>query len=1066
MHLYLDGIKDKAFMAQQTNKPIPEQGQIVSVRRHRFVVTDVQRSALADFSEQPQHLVYLNSIEDDALGESLQVVWEIEPDARIDERVGLPEVTGFDSPKKFDAFLNAVRWGAISSADVRLLQSPFRSGITIEDYQLDPLVRAVQMPRANLLIADDVGLGKTIEAGLIVQELLLRNRARTILIVCPSSLQIQWRDQMRDKFGLEFRIVDSEIMRGLRRSRGLHTNPWSHFPRLITSIDFVKRDRPMWLLKELLPVEGESKYPRKFDILIIDEAHNCAPVGRGRYATDSIRTEAIRMLAPHFEHKLFLTATPHNGYRESFSALMELLDDQRFARGVTPDRQQLQAVMVRRMKSELPPIFDGTPRFPAREIQAIEVPYTKEEREAHAWLREYSELRQKNTKDSAEQYATEFVLKLLKKRLFSSPAAFLTTLQKHESSLNAVRQKESEKKPKVNFGILRQQLDQAEQDDSDDDDTTSDALSTASTVLQKLSTEEKELLKKMRAWAEKAERRADSKMQELLNWLRQIIKVDGKWTNERIVIFTEYRATLNWLQHILAIEGFTEEGRLMTLYGGMESDKREAIKAAFQTAPDKSAVRILLATDAASEGIDLQNHCHQIIHMEIPWNPNRLEQRNGRIDRHGQKENVFVYHFVSKGYGKQTEVLNASSADVLDADLEFLMVAVRKIEQIREDLGKVGPVIALQVEEAMLGRRTRLQTEQAEKESEPVRRVLKFERDLRAQIARHMEQLQETRHDLNFSSENIVSVVQTALELAEQRPLIEKEMEGLWTRKANPNMPCPVFDAPALNNAWATCLDGLIHPHTQETRPIVFDQNLMKDRDDIVLAHLNHKLVQMSLRLLRAEVWSLRSKKGLHRITARFVPDTVLDSPAVIAHARLVVIGGDQYRLHEEIITAGGFLREGRFTRMNVGQIAKAIEGATGREPSPEMKERLMGMYEKIMPQLLQSLEARRTDRMDGVQKLLDEREEMESRNMEAILNELTRSIKNELDEPDIYQLELFTTDEKEQLNRNVDALRRRLQEIPNEIKAEQEQIRKRFADPQPRMFPVAVTFLVPERFS
>ncbi|MEK6750695.1 MAG: DISARM system SNF2-like helicase DrmD [Chloroflexota bacterium] len=1049
-----------------SNKPIPEQGQIVSVRQHRFVVAAVQSSALTDLSEQPQHLVLLNSIEDDALGENLQVVWEIEPDARIDERVGLPEATGFDSPKKFDAFLNAVRWGAISSADVRLLQSPFRSGITIEDYQLDPLVRAVQMPRANLLIADDVGMGKTIETGLIVQELLLRNRARTILIVCPSSLQIQWRDQMRDKFGLEFRIVDSEMMRGLRRSRGLHTNPWSHFPRLISSIDFIKRDRPMRLLKELLPAEGESKYPRKFDILVIDEAHNCAPVGGGRYATDSLRTEAIRTLAPHFEHKLFLTATPHNGYRESFSALMELLDDQRFARGVTPDRQQLQAVMVRRMKSELPPMFDGTPRFPAREIQAIEVPYTKEEREAHAWLREYSELRQKNTKDSTEQYATEFVLKLLKKRLFSSPAAFLTTLQKHESSLNAVRQKESEKKPKVNFGILRQQLDQAEQDDSDDDDTTSDALSTASTVLQKLSTEETELLKKMRTWAEKAERRADSKMQELLNWLRRNIKVDGKWTNERIVIFTEYRTTLNWLQHILATEGFTEEGRLMTLYGGMESDKREAIKAAFQTAPDKSAVRILLATDAASEGIDLQNHCHQIFHMEIPWNPNRLEQRNGRIDRHGQKKNVFVYHFVSKGYSKQTEILNSSSTDVLDADLEFLMVAVRKVEQIREDLGKVGPVIALQVEEAMLGRRSRLQTEQAEKDSEPVRHALKFERDLRTQIARHMEQLQETRHDLNFSSENIVSVVQTALELAEQRPLIEKEIEGLWTRKANRNMPCPVFDVPALNNAWATCLDGLIHPHTQETRPIVFDQNLIKDRDDIVLAHLNHKLVQMSLRLLRAEIWSPRSKKGLHRITARLVPDTVLDSPAVIAHARLVVIGGDQYRLHEEIITAGGFLREGRFARMNVGQISKALENALENEPSKEMNERLLALYEKIMLQLMLSLEARRTDRMEGVLKLLEERRDLEAANIESILNELLRSIEKELDEPEVWQMELPTLEENTQRSRDFDALRRRLQEIPNEINAEKEQIRKRFADPQPRMFPVAVTFLVPEKLA
>jgi len=231
-------------MRTDTINPIPEIGQIVTVRQRRYVVTEIQKSVLpvdvlVGHTQNPQHLISLTSVEDDALGEALQVVWEIEPNARIDDKSGLPEATGFDPPQRFDAFLNAVRWGAISSADIRSLQAPFRSGITIEDYQLDPLVRAVQMPRANLLIADDVGLGKTIEAGLIVQELLLRNRARTILIICPSSLQIQWRDQMRDKFGLEFRIVDTELMRALRRDRGLHTNAWSHFPRLITSIDFL-----------------------------------------------------------------------------------------------------------------------------------------------------------------------------------------------------------------------------------------------------------------------------------------------------------------------------------------------------------------------------------------------------------------------------------------------------------------------------------------------------------------------------------------------------------------------------------------------------------------------------------------------------------------------------------------------------------------------------------------------------------------------------------------------------------------------------------------------------------
>lgn len=168
---------------------IPEQGQLVEVRRQRYVVTEVIKSALPDRLLQPsgngaQHLVGLSSIEDDALGEEIQVVWELELSARVVEKVALPSPTGFDDPARLEAFLDAVRWGAASSADVRTVQSPFRSGIDIEDYQLDPLVRAIQMPRVNLLIADDVGLGKTIEAGMVALELIIRHRARKIPVEC------------------------------------------------------------------------------------------------------------------------------------------------------------------------------------------------------------------------------------------------------------------------------------------------------------------------------------------------------------------------------------------------------------------------------------------------------------------------------------------------------------------------------------------------------------------------------------------------------------------------------------------------------------------------------------------------------------------------------------------------------------------------------------------------------------------------------------------------------------------------------------------------------------------
>ncbi len=242
---------------------VPAQGQLVEVRQRQFVVTDVQQGSLPKSTHiitthiinrynSAQHLVTLSSVEDDALGESLQVIWEIEPGARVFQRSELAEITAFDDPILLDAFLDAARWGAISSADHRNVQSPFRSGIEIEDYQLDPVVRAVQMHRVCLLIADDVGLGKTIESGLVIQEMILRNRVRKVLVVCPSDLQIQWQEQVRDKFGLEFRIIDGDAMKELRRKRGIHVNPWNHFPRLITSMDYLKRERPFRLFRELL----------------------------------------------------------------------------------------------------------------------------------------------------------------------------------------------------------------------------------------------------------------------------------------------------------------------------------------------------------------------------------------------------------------------------------------------------------------------------------------------------------------------------------------------------------------------------------------------------------------------------------------------------------------------------------------------------------------------------------------------------------------------------------------------------------------------------------------------
>lgn len=244
----------------------------------------------------------------------------------------------------------------------------------------------------------------------------------------------------------------------------------------------------------------------------------------------------------------------------------------------------------------------------------------------------------------------------------------------------------------------------------------------------------------------------------------------------------------------------------------------------------------------------------------------------------------------------------------------------------------------------------------------------------------------------------------------------------------------PVFTLPALKHSWAACDEGLEHPHTKDIRPITFDHAAADGRDDIVLVHLNHRLVQMSLRLLRAEVWSVKGRKRLHRITARLVPNHALNAPAVVGHARLVVIGGDSHRLHEEIITAGGMLKEGRFSRMNLGDLDKLLAIATNDQAFEPMQRHLLELWDKFAPALAQSLEVRMKDRTTGLQKKLAERAEKEAADISAILLELKKAIDTELNDPAYQQLTLFDDLEKDQFERNKDFLRDRSKAIPAEI--------------------------------
>jgi superfamily II DNA or RNA helicase len=1047
-----------------TAQAVPQTADAVEVRRRHWVVREVVGSSLPkdplrQATNDVSHVVRLSSMDDDGWGEELEVIWEIEPGARVVHhgKPELPRPDGFDDPESFSAFLDAVRWGTVSSADASSLQSPFRSGVTIENYQLEPVVRAIRMPRVNLLIADDVGLGKTIEAGLVLQELLLRHRIQNVLVVCPASLNTKWKDEMREKFGLEFEIVDSDAMKRLRRERGLHVNPWTHFPRLITSMDYLKREMPLRLFRETLPGPNEPTYPRRHGLLIVDEAHNIAPSGSARYAIESQRTDAIRTLAPHFEHKLFLSATPHNGFPESFSALLNLLDDQRFTRGVRrQDPKQVQAVMVRRLKTELVD-EQGKRVFLERQLEAIPVRYTDEEKALYQDLKKYGDLRRAAEREStgARSLGTDFVLKLLKKRLFSSPQAFADTLDKHVKTLRGFEEKTSSRRA-VPEGVLRRQLEAVEEPEETTDDEheeeLNDAVVAATNTFDELGDEERRLLQTLSTRARQAANRPDSKTNELLRWLEATLRPGGKWNDERVIVFTEFRATQKWLQGILAAHQFATDERLELLYGGMKEDDRERIKAAFQAHPSQSKVRILLATDMASEGIDLQNHCHRLVHFEIPWNPNVLEQRNGRIDRHGQRFAPEILHFVGSNYRQDAGDTETRPGD-LEGDLEFLMVAVKKIERIGSDLlGKVSPVVAKQVLEAMLGKRREIDTSRTEKEAEPVRRLLSFQRKLADEIAKLRRTLDESREELHVTPASVRRVVDVGLRLAKQPPLRPFDLHT------------SSFVMPKLTGAWVGCLAGLPHPHTKKERPITFDHDAAKGRDDVVLVHLNHRLVDMSQRLLRAEVSAAKDARQIHRVVACTVPTSVTKDLAVLAWSRILVLGADGHRLHEQVIVSGGYVNDGRFRRFDTVEEATRIERAlSDRAATEAQRERIRVLWSRIEKPLGEALQSREQQRTKNLHSMLEDRAEDECRKVEAIFAELKKQIETELGDRKSVQLEMFTSPEQAQWDRDAESLHDELKRIPDRLRAEQAELRRRFRDPKPWSFPVAVAFLVPQ---
>jgi len=1081
-------------MLQETaqSQPKPDIGDIVQVRTRNYVVEEVSNDSYGS-------VIDLSCLDDDAQGSQLQIIWELEQDAKVITKQAWDSIgnKGFDSHEYFAAFFNTLRWHCVTATDPRIFQSPFRAGIRLDAYQLEPLRKALLLPKVNLFIADDVGLGKTIEAGLIATELLLRRRIQNIVVACPPAMLGQWKDELETRFGLSFEILDRTYLEKIRRERGYSVNPWNTYPRFLVSHRLLIDENYASPLKQWL---GSFKPGSLF---ILDEAHHAAPSSGAKYAIDSRITRAVRELAGCFEHRLFLSATPHNGHSNSFSALLELLDPQRFTRGVTVTKANLDSIMVRRLKEDIRQISRGFPKRNIVQEDISDLPDDAPELKLAELLDIYADATEEQLEASTRKKQIEFQLvkSNLQQRLFSSIEAFARTLAVHIRSI----EKASEKDPHHPLNLLTKGVDrdsdiaelEGKRDTEDAEDEFEKAyhaeISSASkgTNLQ-VSERRSSLLKQMTETAEAFRYSPDARIRNLLTWMKEHLcseigtpgessaQPDAKWTEKRVIIFTEYETTLRYIRDMLkaAIQGSDQaDKRIEVFYGATPTEKREAIKQGFNSHPSKHPVRILLATDAAREGLNLQAHCHHLFHFDIPWNPSRLEQRNGRIDRKLQPSpEVFCHYF---RYTQRPED-------------RILSTLVRKTETIKEELGSLSQILENNVKSSLqqgIRRADISELDSAiESAGDPSDKQASINEELESQRSRNEEltnqinqlqrQLDQSRKSLHYDTGAFKSALSSSLQIS-NFPKLTEDTEG--------NIDFPVdLSTKNIDPTWSATLDSLRTPPRNgkkdykwrkdaKIRPVTFTPPETID-NEIVQLHLGHRISQ---RLLSRFLSQGFVYDDLSRACFAQADDQV---PRVVLLGRLGLYGPGASRLHEEVITitTRWIPPEERKGQKGLTPYARDAEARTMQlleksmlktDNQQSLPEDISSMLQASMHQdikdLLVHLEERGGAAKEVAAQRLADRSRIESDAMVNILEaQKKRVLKTLKEHEDPNQPLLFNieaTEEKRQLEDNMRYWRKWLEGVDLELEREPARIKEFYEVKTSRIEPVGIVYLWPQ---
>lgn len=583
-------------LTNQTQNVTP--GIRINLRGEDFIVTNRERDIID--AEGISELVYGQSFQFDLRLENYRVIQPEETELQADDSTHYRQTklfleTIFRNSSHYSEFIEIAHKAAIRGAN----------------YQYESTIKALSLPQPKILIADAVGLGKTVQVGIFLAELIRRGKGKKVLVVTPKSILAQFQQEIWARFAIPLVRLDSQGIARIKMEIPSNKNPFDYYNKVIVSIDTLKNNAKFRHYLEKV----------KWDVVAIDECHTVANIA-------SQRGGLAKFLSERTEAMVLTSATPHNGKRENFANLISMLDPTAIPYNGEFTKEDIQPLYVRRFKKDIEDEVGDA--FRDRITSKIECPLNPDEEEALRIIQEFKSVAQEESDGNSTFVVLLFSIGLFKAYMSSPKACLETVINRIEKAI--------------------------------DEEGVIEHLQELRLVLEKI-----------------VRQKSDSKYNQLLFKLAQM-GWKGKKNDERIIIFAERRATLNELEKNFKEDFKLKDNAVVQFNGSLTDTEQQAILEDFSK--EDSTIKLFLASDAGSQGVNLHYFCNQMFNYDIPWSIITLDQRNGRIDRFGQTKTPFIYYLIAE-----------SQSEDVQGDIRIVERLKEKEEEVHKSLGDAGSVM-------------------------------------------------------------------------------------------------------------------------------------------------------------------------------------------------------------------------------------------------------------------------------------------------------------------------------------------------------------------------------------